>query len=80
MTNTVKEILSYFKSLENPANVEGMKRFGIVGEKIYGVNIPVIRRLAKELKYNHKLASELWKTKICKTSRVRTDGNTFCSR
>jgi 3-methyladenine DNA glycosylase AlkD len=64
MTNTVKEILSYFKSLENPANVEGMKRFGITGEKIYGVNIPVIRRLAKELKYNHKLARELWETKI----------------
>jgi 3-methyladenine DNA glycosylase AlkD len=64
MTNTVKEILSYFKSLGNPANVEGMKRYGIVGEKIYGVNIPVIRRLAKELKYNHKLARELWDTKI----------------
>ncbi len=64
MTNTVKEILSYFKSLENPANVEGMKRFGITGEKIYGVNIPVIRKLAKELKYNHKLARELWDTKI----------------
>jgi 3-methyladenine DNA glycosylase AlkD len=64
MTNTVKEVLSYFKSLENPANVEGMKRFGIVAEKIYGVNIPVIRKLAKELKYNHKLAQELWDTKI----------------
>jgi len=64
MTDAVKEILSYFKSLENPANIEGMRRFGIVAEKVYGVNIPVIRKLAKEFKYNHKLAKELWKTKI----------------
>jgi len=64
MTNAVKEILSYFKSLENPSNIEGMKRYGINAEKIYGVNIPVIRKLAKELKYNHNLAKELWETKI----------------
>jgi 3-methyladenine DNA glycosylase AlkD len=64
MTNTVKEVLSYFKSLENHANIEGMKRYGIAANKAFGVNIPVIRKLAKELKYNHRLAQELWDTKI----------------
>jgi 3-methyladenine DNA glycosylase AlkD len=62
MTNTVKEIISYFKSLKNPANIEGMKRYGIAAEKAFGVNIPVIRKLARELRYNHNLAQELWET------------------
>ena len=62
MTNTVKEIISYFKSLKNPANIEGMKRYGIAADKAFGVNIPVIRKLARELRYNHNLAHELWET------------------
>ncbi len=64
MTQTIKEIISYFRSIKNPANIEGMKRYGIAADKAFGVNIPVIRNLAKQLKYNHKLAHELWKTGI----------------
>lgn len=64
MTRTVKEIIGYFKSLENPANVAGMKRYEIAADKAFGVSIPVIRNLAKQLKYNHKLAHELWETGI----------------
>jgi 3-methyladenine DNA glycosylase AlkD len=64
MSQTVKEIISYFKSLENPANIEGMRRYGIAADKAFGVNIPKIRNLAKQLKHHHKLAQELWETGI----------------
>jgi len=50
--------------MSNPKNVEGMKRFGIRGEKIYGVSIPYLRSMAKELGKNHELALQLWNSKI----------------
>ena len=47
-------------ALGNPANVAGMARFGIVSASIYGVSIPNLRALARELGRNHPLALELW--------------------
>jgi 3-methyladenine DNA glycosylase AlkD len=41
-----------------------MARYGIVIEKRLGVSVPEMRRLAKELGKNHKLALSLWKTGI----------------
>jgi 3-methyladenine DNA glycosylase AlkD len=41
-----------------------MSRFGINTEKAFGVNIPVIRNIAKSHKRNHSLALELWATAI----------------
>jgi 3-methyladenine DNA glycosylase AlkD len=65
--NYKKEIEKIKKHLE-PLGIEknriGMQRFGIRFENAYGVNIPVLRKLAKEYKPNHELALELWETKI----------------
>jgi 3-methyladenine DNA glycosylase AlkD len=58
------EILKKFKSLSNPKNVEEMKRFGIRGKVIYGVSIPNLRNMAKELGKDHELALKLWKSEI----------------
>lgn len=60
----IEKIKSYLEPIGNEKNREGMKRFGIQFKKAYGVNIPVLRKFAKEYKGNHELALELWETKI----------------
>jgi 3-methyladenine DNA glycosylase AlkD len=63
-----ENIIEKLKALENPENISGMKRFGIVTKKAFGVSAPVLKNLAKEIKKQaedrHKLALELWKTEI----------------
>ncbi len=65
---TVAEIIKQLKSLENPANIVGMARFGIVAKKAFGISSPVLKNLAKDIKKQtenrHKLALELWETGI----------------
>ncbi|MCX6166289.1 MAG: SDR family NAD(P)-dependent oxidoreductase, partial [Ignavibacteriae bacterium] len=62
--NEIEKIKRYLEPLGSEKNRKGMQRFGIRFEKAYGVNIPVLRKLAKEYKPNHELALELWETKI----------------
>lgn len=58
------EVLKELKSLGNRKNVEGMARFGINPKDTYGVPIPNIRKIAKEIGKNHNLAQELWDSGI----------------
>jgi 3-methyladenine DNA glycosylase AlkD len=58
------EILKKLKSLSDPKAVEGMARFGINPKNTYGVSIPEIRKLAKEIGKDHKLAQQLWSSGI----------------
>ena len=62
------EIVKKLKSLENPVNIAGMARFGIVTKKAFGISAPVLKSLAKEIKKQtqdrHTLALELWQTGI----------------
>jgi 3-methyladenine DNA glycosylase AlkD len=59
-----QEVLKKLKSLSNPEAVEGMARFGIVIKNAYGVSIPQLRRMAKEIGKDHKLAEQLWRSGI----------------
>lgn len=65
---TADEIVKKLKSLENPVNIAGMARFGIVTKKAFGISAPVLKSLAKEVKKQtqdrHALALELWQTGI----------------
>jgi 3-methyladenine DNA glycosylase AlkD len=61
---TIAEVINSLKEKARPEQLEGMARFGIIGEKRLGVRIPDIRKLAKEIGKNHDLASELWRTGI----------------
>lgn len=56
----VDRILSRLKALSNPKNVAGMARFGINPNNTYGVSIPALRAMAKEVGKNHILAQGLW--------------------
>lgn len=62
------KIIEKLESLENSENIAGMKRFGITAKKAFGVAMPVLKELAKDLKKQtqdrHRLASELWKTEF----------------
>ena len=62
MTHT--EILRKLKSLSDPAAVEGMARYGIRPGKVYGVRIPVLRKLAKEIGADHRLAGRLFSSGV----------------
>lgn len=54
----IKTVLSKLKSLANPENVKGMARFGINPKKVYGISIPNLRKIAKEIRRNYKLADQ----------------------
>lgn len=56
----LEEIIKELESLSSPEDVEGMARFGINPENVYGVRIPELRRIAKKSGKNHVLANELW--------------------
>jgi len=59
-----KEIIKKLKSLADPKNVEGMARFGINSNNTLGISVYVVRDIAKEIGKNHKLAKQLWDSKI----------------
>ena len=60
----LKEVLGKLKSLTSVKAVAGMARFGINPRNTLGVSMPMIREIAKEIGSNHKLAQQLWDSKI----------------
>lgn len=67
---SVGEVLERLKSMARPDQLEGMAKYGMVVERRLGVSIPNLRRMAKELGQDHKLALELWKTGIAEARLV----------
>ncbi|OGM11651.1 DNA alkylation repair protein [Candidatus Woesebacteria bacterium RBG_16_34_12] len=68
------EIITKLKNCSNPKSIEEMARFGINPKYALGVNIPTLRKTAKEIKKSpeyknrpeklHKLAQQLWNSRI----------------
>lgn len=61
------DIIRKLKSLYSPRAVEGMAKFGITAERAYGVSIPNLRKIAKEIGKDHELAQQLWESNIRET-------------
>ncbi|MEI7542678.1 MAG: DNA alkylation repair protein [bacterium] len=61
---TYAQIIKELKSHKNQKNIEGMARFGICSENTLGVSMIIIRKMAKKLRGEHKLALELWASGI----------------
>ena len=59
-----EDILQRLKALANPEAVAGMARFGINPENTYGISIPVLRKMAREIGRDHALAQELWSSGV----------------
>ena len=61
------DILKELNSLSNPKAIEGMAKYGITPQKTYGVSIPNLRKIAREVGTDHELAQELWASGIHET-------------
>ena len=61
---SVKDVLDKLQSKAKPEQLKGMAKYGISIEQRLGVSVPDMRRLAKELGRDHKLALSIWKTGI----------------
>lgn len=59
-TWTCAGCLAELRRLGTKRNVEGMARFGIVAENVYGVSKPKMDIIARRIGKDHKLALELW--------------------
>ncbi len=62
--SSVAEVVDRLKSRARPDSLEGMTRYGISVDRRLGVSIPDLRKLAKELGRDHRLALGLWRTGI----------------
>jgi 3-methyladenine DNA glycosylase AlkD len=60
----VHEVLKRLGTKARPEQLKGMAQYGMVTERRLGVSVPDMRKIAKDLGKDHKLAIELWKTKI----------------
>lgn len=60
---TAFELIERLRAAANPANVEGMARFGINPAGTLGVSVPTVRALAKGIR-SHALADALWQSGI----------------
>lgn len=54
------EILTHLQQLGNTEAIAGMARFGITPQQTFGINIPTLRQLARQIGKNHALAQQLW--------------------
>ncbi len=57
---SASKVLKELKALANPDAVAGMVRFGINPKNTYGVSVPQLRRMARQIGKNHGLAQRLW--------------------
>jgi 3-methyladenine DNA glycosylase AlkD len=62
--SSVDEVLKRLKVKPRHDKLAGMARYGINVKNRYGVSIPELRKLAKEIGKRHNLALDLWKTGI----------------
>jgi 3-methyladenine DNA glycosylase AlkD len=62
--NQCQEILKKLESLSDPNAVANMAQFGINPHNTYGVSIPRLRKLARQIGRNHRLAQRLWSSGI----------------
>jgi len=67
---SVKDVLDTLRSKAKPEQLKGMARYGITVEQRLGVSVPDMRKLAKEIGRDHKLALDLWKTGIAEARIV----------
>jgi len=67
---SVEAVLERLKSKAKPDQLEGMARYGMAVERRLGVSVPDMRKMAKELGKDHRLALELWKTGIAEARMV----------
>ncbi|MFC2156780.1 DNA alkylation repair protein [Acidobacteriota bacterium] len=56
----IDQIVTFLESSGSPEAVAGMAKYGITGNKIFGVSIPKLRLMGRELGHDHELSLNLW--------------------
>ncbi len=59
-----EEVMARLGALADPEGREGMARFGIATDRALGIRVPELRGLAREIGHDHRLAQELWDTRV----------------
>ena len=55
-----ESVIDFFEENRNQANIETQNRFKIGNVNKYGIKVPILRKLAKEIGKDHDLAGKLW--------------------
>ncbi len=63
----LNRILKTLQRLGGPTAVAGMARYGITARRVFGVSVPKLRALAREIGTDHDLAARLWDEAILET-------------
>ena len=67
---SVKGVLDKLQGKAQPERLTGMAKYGMTVEQRLGVSVPDMRKLAKEIGRDHKLALDLWRTGIAEARIV----------
>jgi 3-methyladenine DNA glycosylase AlkD len=67
---SVKDVLDKLQSRAQPEQLKAMAKYGMAVEQRLGVSVPDMRKLAKEIGKDHKLALDLWRTGIAEARIV----------
>jgi len=67
---SVKDVLDELQNKAQPEQLKGMAKYGMTVEQRLGVSVPDMRKLAKEIGRDHKLALDLWRTGIAEARIV----------
>src|SRR3972149_3283509 len=67
---SVNDVLDKLQSKAQPEQLKGMAKYGMTVEQRLGVSVPEMRKLAKEIGRDHKLALDLWRTGIAEARIV----------
>lgn len=60
-----QQILARLESRADPARVESQERFGVTTSNVsYGIPVPALRAMAKEIGKDHDLAEQLWSSGV----------------
>ncbi len=62
---TARDVLSRLRGMGSPRSAEGLARFGIRPQTtVLGISIWELRKLRREIGVDHRLALQLWKSRI----------------
>lgn len=67
---TVQEVLSRFFCYRNGEVAKTYKNAGVPYTRIFGLQLPQIAEIAREIGYDPELAAQLWEMKECREARL----------
>jgi 3-methyladenine DNA glycosylase AlkD len=67
-----RAVLAALEAMADPARLDGMRRYGIATDRAIGVGVTDLRRFARSIGRDHRLAGELWRSGIHEARMLAT--------